>query len=70
MFPVNALYSPVLTSFAYTPNLSASGSVAKTISASTSFANFNANSNAFGSSGLGYAKVVNSPSGISCSGTT
>ncbi len=34
MFPVNALYSPVLESFAYTPNLSASGSVAVIISAS------------------------------------
>ena len=57
-------------SLAYIPNLSASGSVANTISASTFFANFKANSNAFLSSGFGYVTVEKFPSGSSCSETT
>lgn len=70
ILPVNDWYSPVLVSLEYTPSLSASGSVARTISASTSLASFNANVNALGSSGLGYSSVVKSGSGFSCSGTT
>ena len=70
MLPVNDLYSPLLTSLEYTPSLSASGSVARIISASTSFASFNAYVNALGSSGLGYSSVVKFGSGFSCSGTT
>ena len=38
ILPVKDTYSPVLESLAYTPSLSASGSVASTISASFSFA--------------------------------
>ena len=53
IFPVNVTYSPVFVSLQYTPRRSASGSVASTMSASTSFASFNASSNAFGDSGFG-----------------
>ena len=53
IFPVNEWYSPVFESFAYTPNLSASGSFASTTSASTFSANSSANLNAFASSGFG-----------------
>ena len=53
MLPVKLTYFPVFVSLAYTPSLSASGSVARTISASTSFASLRASSHAFGSSGLG-----------------
>ena len=70
IFPVKLIYSPVFVSLAYTPSLSASGSVASTISASFSFASLSANSQAFSSSGLGYATVGNVPSGNSCSFTT
>ena len=38
IFPVKETYSPVAESFAYTPRRSASGSVARTMSASFSFA--------------------------------
>ena len=38
IFPVKDTYSPVLESFAYTPRRSASGSVARTMSASFSLA--------------------------------
>ena len=70
IFPVNGIYSPVAESFAYIPSLSASGSVARTMSASFSFASLRARVKALGSSGLGYSRVVNSGSGSSCSGTT
>ena len=53
ILPVKDLYSPLAVSNAYTPSLSASGSVARTISAFFSFASFNAYVNALGSSGLG-----------------
>ena len=49
---MNDLYSPDLVSLEYTPSLSASGSVARIISASTSLASLNAYVNALGSSGL------------------
>ena len=52
------------------PNLSASGSVASTISASTLCAKSSAKAKAFLSSGLGYVTVEKLPSGFSCSGTT
>ena len=67
---MNDLYSPDLVSLEYTPSLSASGSVARIISALTSLASLNAYVNALGSSGLGYSSVVKSGSGFSCSGTT
>ena len=70
ILPVNDIYSPVLESLEYTPSLSASGSVAKIISASFSLASLSASVNALGSSGLGYSSVVKSGSGFSCSGTT
>ena len=63
------MYSPDLVSLEYTPSLSASGSVARIISASTSLASLNAYVNALGSSGLGYSSVVKLGSGFSCSGT-
>ena len=53
IFPVYVIYSPVFASFAKIPNLSASGSVARTTSASTFFANSRANLKALGSSGFG-----------------
>ena len=53
IFPVNEWYSPVFESFAYTPNLSASGSFARTTSAFTFFANSNASLKALSSSGFG-----------------
>ena len=43
IFPVNDIYSPDFESLAKTPSLSASGSVAKTKSASCFLANFNSN---------------------------
>ena len=69
IFPVNGIYLPVFVSSAYIPRRSASGSVARTMSAFFSFASLRASSNAFGSSGFGYSSVVNSGSGSSCSGT-
>ena len=69
MFPVIGMYLFVFLSFAYTPSLSASGSVASTMSASFSSASFKASSNAFLSSGLGFFTVENSGSGSSCSFT-
>ena len=53
IFPVNVTYSPVFVSLQYTPSLSASGSVAKTISASFSFASSSASFHASGFSGFG-----------------
>ena len=58
IFPVKVTYSPVLVSLQYTPRRSASGSVASTMSAPTSFASFKASSNAFGDSGFENVYVV------------
>ena len=63
------MYVLVLVSFTYTPSLSASGSVARIICASTFWANSKANLNAFLSSGLGYSTVGKFPSGSCCSFT-
>ena len=53
IFPVKEWYSPVFESLAYTPNLSASGSLAKTTSAFTFLAKSKASLKAFASSGFG-----------------
>ena len=53
ILPVYSIYFPVFVSFANIPNLSASGSVAKTTSLSTFCANSNASLKAFLSSGFG-----------------
>lgn len=69
MFPVNVTYSPLFVSLQYTPRRSASGSVARTRSASFSFASFNASSHASGFSGFGYGAVGKWPSATACCGS-
>ena len=70
MFPLNNIYFPVFESLTCKPILSASGSLARTMSASTFSASSNASLNAFGSSGFGYSSVGKSPFGSFCSSTT
>lgn len=69
IFPVKVTYSPLFVSLQYTPRRSASGSVARTRSASFSFASLSASSHASGFSGFGYGAVGKWPSATACCGS-